>query len=115
MAVVIADIFFRATSVNNAVAVISGMLGFGAGGADTAWTGRNLLSLVLCGVIAFGTPNIYQLMRAIRSLSARLSRSAIAAAMAAVARLGHRHGNLRVAAFAIANLWNVSEFIYFQF
>jgi alginate O-acetyltransferase complex protein AlgI len=114
MAVVIADIFFRATSVNNAVAVISGMLGFGAGGADTAWTGRNLLSLVLCGMIAFGTPNIYQLMRGypvalghVKPVSDLLPRWQPSR--------GWAIGMGIVAAFAIANLWNVSEFIYFQF
>ncbi|MBO0801361.1 MAG: MBOAT family protein, partial [Blastocatellia bacterium] len=114
MAVVIALVFFRATSATNAVAVIVGMLGFGAGSADSPWMARNLLDLALCAMIAFGTPNIYQLMRSypvalgqVKPVSDLLPRWQPSR--------GWAIGMGIVAAFAIANLWNVSEFIYFQF
>ena len=114
MAVVIADVFFRATSATNGAAVISGMLGLGAQGTETAWTGRNLLSLVLCGLIAFGTPNIYQLMRSYPVALGKVKPVSEWLPQWQPTR-GWAIGMGIVAAFAIANLWNVTEFIYFQF
>jgi D-alanyl-lipoteichoic acid acyltransferase DltB (MBOAT superfamily) len=113
-AVIIADVFFRATSAANGVALIGGMLGFGSGVADNPWEGRNLENLLLCGIIALCAPNIYQLMRSypvalgqLKPVSEFLPRWQPSPVWAI--------GMGIVAAFAIANLWNVSEFIYFQF
>jgi len=114
MAVIVADIFFRATSAANGVALLSGMLGFGSGLADSLWTDKNLVTLVLCGMIAFCAPNVYQLMRGYevalgqpKPVGDLMPRWRPSPAWAV--------GMGIVAAFAIANLWNVSEFIYFQF
>ena len=114
MAVVVADVSFRATSATNAAAVISGMLGFGAGGPDTVWTSRNLVSLALCGMIAFGAPNIYQLMRSYPAVLGKVKPVSDLLPQWQPSR-AWAIGMGVVAAFAIANLWNVTEFIYFQF
>jgi D-alanyl-lipoteichoic acid acyltransferase DltB (MBOAT superfamily) len=114
LAVIIADVFFRATSAAKGASLVGGMLGFGSGLADNAWTDKNLASLMLCALIAFCAPNIYQLMRGYqvalsqpKPVSKFLPRWQPSPVWAV--------GMGIVAAFAIANLWNVSEFIYFQF
>ena len=114
MAVVIADVFFRASSLANAMAVVSGMAGFHGGLHELPWDERDLLGLLVCGVIAFGMPNIYQLMRdypivlgPVKAINGRRLIWQPSLAWAAAGGV--------IVAGAIANLWNVSEFIYFQF
>src|SRR5262249_37435165 len=107
LAVVVADVLFRGTSATNAAAGVCGMLGFGVGGTDSAWTNRNLLSLALCGVIAFSAPNIYQLMR---SYPVALGKIKPVGDLIPRWQPSRRWaiGMGIVAAFAIANLWNVT-------
>ncbi len=71
LAVLVAEIFFRAASCGDALALLAGMLGFNGGGVLPAFFTPNPdalrlahnLALGLClGVIAFFAPNVYQIM-----------------------------------------------------
>ncbi len=114
IAVVIAEIFFRATSVTNAMDVISGMVGLHLSAAGEPWTGRSLAALALCGAIAFAAPNIHQIMA---NYPAALGQLKMPRYLPLQWQPSYRWAVCLgfVAAFGIANLWNVSEFLYFQF
>jgi alginate O-acetyltransferase complex protein AlgI len=69
LAVVVAQLFFRASNTHDALAMLEGMLGMNGSGlplpTDLAVPlARNALLITLLAVIAFGAPNIYQIMDA---------------------------------------------------
>jgi alginate O-acetyltransferase complex protein AlgI len=62
-AVLLAEIVFRAKNVSDAAMLVGGMLGFhGAGFPMSASLGYHCAFVLALGAIAFGTPNVYQML-----------------------------------------------------
>jgi alginate O-acetyltransferase complex protein AlgI len=113
IAVLIAQIFFRAGSVSNAVTVVSAMIGHSVGILNPSGN-LPIARIIICFAICFALPNTQQIMRNYRPVLGRVSPALWATfrwkpSIASGLVLG------TILLASLLRMSDVSKFLYFQF